>query len=362
MKKISSIFQQILLGAAIGVCLGLCIVFVFPSDFMINFGLDTMIYFLVMIVVSFILQITIHEAGHLLFGKIAGFKFISFRIGSYVLTKEDKFKISRLRIAGTGGQCLMEPSKPDYNKYLGYLLGGSICNLVVAFFFFMLCLFNQDLLIDIFSFSMLTVGMLLGLTNLIPMDIGIPNDGYNAYWITRNKDSMHSLYQQLMISKELVAGKGLDEVSDEYTSLYENANLNNPLNLCIEVNQASKLIHQGKFLEAKTLLERIRSIEMSDIYKNSITLDLVLIELLTSDCIDVDQYLNDKDKKRLNTDKNNVDSLLCQYGIELLVNKVDADVTLKYFNDACKNYPYQGVVQGLNKIRGKLEERSQQNG
>ena len=362
MKKFSSIFQQILLGVVIGICLGVCIIFVFPNDFIINFGLDTMIYFLVMFVVSFILHIVIHEGGHLLFGKLAGFKFISFRIGSYVLTKEDKFKISRLRIAGTGGQCLMEPAKPNYSNYLWYLLGGSVCNLGVAFLFFIISCMNQDLLFDIFSFSMVSVGMLLGLTNLIPMDIGIPNDGYNAYWITRNKESMQSLFQQLMISKELIEGKGLDEVSDEYTTLYENANLNNPLNLCIEINYISKLIHQEKYNEAKVILERIRNIEMSDIYKKSIQLDFVLIELLTSDSIDINQYLSNKDKEKLNTDKNNVDSLLCQYGIELLVNKVNSDVTLKYFNDACKNYPYQGIIKGLNKIRGKLEERSQQNG
>ena len=362
MKKISSLFQQILLGVIIGAFLGVCIVFLFNDDFMLNFGLDTMFYFIVMILVSFILQIIIHESGHLLFGHLAGLKFISFRIGSYVLTKEDKFKISRLSLAGTGGQCLMEPAKPSYMKYIGYLLGGGLCNIVSAFLFFGISLVNQDLLLDIFSFSMFAVGILLGLTNLIPLDLGIPNDGSNAYWITRNRESMHSLYQQLMISKELTMGKGLDEVADEYTVVFEHANLNNPLNLCIEVNHASKLIYQEKYKEAKRLLERIRVLEMSDIFKTSIQLDLVLLELLTSENIDIDQYLGKKDKDKMNKNKHDLTSLLCQYGIDLLVNKTDANVSLKYFNDLCKKYPYQGIVKGLKSIRNKITERGQLNG
>ena len=362
MKKFSSFVQQVLLGIIVGAILGVCIVFLFKDDFMINFGFDTMIYFCVMLLVSFILQIIIHEGGHLIFGKLAGFKFISFRIGSYVLTKEDKVKISRLSLPGTAGQCLMEPAQPSYMKYIGYLLGGSLCNLVAALLFFMISLVNQDLLLDIFSFSMFAVGLLLGLTNLVPLDLGLPNDGSNAYWITRNRDSMYSLYQQLMISKELTLGKGLDEVDDKYTVVYENANLNNPLNLCIEVNHASKLIYQERYKEAKRLLERIKDVDMSDIYKESIQLDLVLLELFTSDNINVDQYLSDKDKEKMNKNKHDLVSLLCQYGIELLVNKTDADIALKYFKDLCKKYPYQGIVKGLKEIQKKLEERGQQNG
>ena len=362
MKKISSFIQQVLLGIVVGAVLGVSIVVVFKEDFMSNFGFDTMIYFGVMLLVSFILQIIIHEGGHLLFGHLAGFKFISFRIGSYVLTKEDEFKISRLSLAGTGGQCLMEPTKASYTRYMGYLLGGGLCNLVSALLFFGLSIVNQDLLLDIFSFSMFSIGLLLGLTNLIPLDLGIPNDGSNAYWITRNRESMHSLYQQLMISKELTESKGLDEVDDEYTLVYENANLNNPLNLTIEINQASKLIYQAKYKEAKRLLERIRIQEMSEIFRNSIQLDLVLLELLTSENINIDQYLSKKDKEKMYKNKNDLVSLLCQYGIELLVEKKDASVSLKYFKDLCKKYPYQGIVKGLKEIQKKLEERSHQNG
>ena len=153
MNKISSFLLQIVLGVIIGLVIGGFMFEILPVDVFINFGIDTFIYFMIMIVVSFILQLILHEAGHLLFGKLANFKFISFRIGSYVLTKEDKFKISRLKLAGTGGQCLMEPAEPNYSKYLWYLLGGGLCNLVVACLFLFIGIINQDLLIDIFSFS-----------------------------------------------------------------------------------------------------------------------------------------------------------------------------------------------------------------
>ena len=360
MKKISSFFQQILLGVIIGIVLGIFILVIFNDSFYDNFGMDTMIYFIVMMGLSFILQIIIHEGGHLLFGYLKQFKFISFRIGSYVITKESgKLKLSRYHLAGTAGQCLLEPSKPDYKSYIVYLLGGGISNLVFALLFLGIGILSSDLLLDIFSFSMFALGLLLGLTNLIPLDLGIPNDGYNVYWLMRNSESEKSFYQQLMISKEMAEGKGLNEINEEYFEIYENANLNNPLNMCIKTNKASRLIFQEKYEDAKRLLERLKLIETSDVFKKSIIQDLVLIELLTSENIDVNQYLDEKQKKYMSSNKNDISSLLNQYGIECLVNKNEnqAMIALKYFNDVCKTYPYQGIVCDLKEIQRKIEER-----
>jgi len=57
------------------------------------------------IYVAIFLQIIIHEAGHLMFGLISGYRFSSFRVGSLMLIKkEGTIKLRRLSIAGTGGQ------------------------------------------------------------------------------------------------------------------------------------------------------------------------------------------------------------------------------------------------------------------
>jgi len=56
------------------------------------------------------LQLIIHEAGHLVFGMRSGYRFSSFRIGSFMWIREnDKIHCKRMSLAGTGGQCLMCP-------------------------------------------------------------------------------------------------------------------------------------------------------------------------------------------------------------------------------------------------------------
>lgn len=91
--------------------------------------------------IAMLIQIIVHEAGHLVFGLISGYKFSSFRIFSFMWVKEDgKMRLKRLSIAGTGGQCLMSP--PDMVDgripVVLYNLGGSLMNVIVSLVFFML--------------------------------------------------------------------------------------------------------------------------------------------------------------------------------------------------------------------------------
>lgn len=80
-----------------------------------------------------LIQIIIHESGHLVFGLFTGYKFSSFRIFSFMWVKENgKVRLRRLSIAGTGGQCLMSP--PDMVEgripVVLYNLGGSFMNIL----------------------------------------------------------------------------------------------------------------------------------------------------------------------------------------------------------------------------------------
>ncbi|MGN1344986.1 MAG: hypothetical protein ACI4U3_10410 [Traorella sp.] len=360
MNRMKSILIQIGLGILIGLGLGILMLFVFDESFFDNYGFSTLVYLLIMVFISFILQIIFHEAGHLLFGYLAGFKFVSFRIGSYIITKEDqKFKLGRYHLQNTAGQCLMEPSLPNYKNYLLYNLGGGIVNLAVSLLFLILGILNHDLLFDIFCFSLLSVGIFLGLTNLIPLDVGIPNDGYNAYWMSKDKSSIQALYQQLMISKELASGKKMSELEKDLIEIGEDAQLNNPLNMCIAVNQTSYLIYNKQYEEALDKLKKMNNVKTSRVFKEAIMINLLLIELLTSENPKIDLYMDSKLKKKFQNDKNDIDSLLVQYGIDLLINQDEKAslVDLKYFNDACKSYPYQGIVQEVKELQKKLEER-----
>ena len=62
---------------------------------------------------AFLLQLILHEAGHLLFGLATGYRFASFRVGNLIWIKTDGgLRRGTYRLAGTAGQCLLFPPEP----------------------------------------------------------------------------------------------------------------------------------------------------------------------------------------------------------------------------------------------------------
>ena len=360
-KKTKGILVQLVMGLILGLFLGGVLISVFKLE---RFGFDIMIYYLILVIVAYILQIVIHEGGHCLFGYLNGFEFRSFRIGSYMWVKENgRIRFVRYRLAGTGGQCLMDPPEPDFKAYIWYNVGGGICNLVSALLFLVLGVLFHDTMFNIFCFCMVSLGLLFGFMNLIPIDVEVPNDGYNAYSMVKERESVQSLYQQLILSKEFADGKRLDEIDEKYFELYNGADLSNPLNTCIEANKGSRYLTQKRYVEAKECLENLFEKEITQVYRNAVVYDLVLIELLTSDKPDIDKYLDEKTKKKMSRNKTDISSLLDQYGIDLLIyhDEEQAKIDLKYFHDVCKAYPYKGILEGVKECQKLIEERKMQN-
>ena len=132
--------------------------------------------------VSFAVQIILHETGHLLGGLLTGYKFCSFRIGNLQLQRENgSLRFCRLKLAGTGGQCLMTPPEPVDRKIpvMLYNLAGPLMNLFTAL-----------LALGVYSrldrtgagaallFMFALAGFYLAITNGIPLRLGpIDNDG-----------------------------------------------------------------------------------------------------------------------------------------------------------------------------------------
>lgn len=63
---------------------------------------------LIALCVAELIQIIFHEAGHLIFGLLTGYRFSSFRIVNLMWVKLDgRVQFRRLNFTGIGGQCLM---------------------------------------------------------------------------------------------------------------------------------------------------------------------------------------------------------------------------------------------------------------
>lgn len=167
-----------------------------------NFGM------LVVLVIVIFLQIIIHEAGHLKFGKISGYTFISFRVLNCMWVKENnQLKFKRLSITGAGGQCLMSPPEMKDGKIpiILYNLGGAILYIVTGLFFLIICIWIWELsFLTAILFLLSIVGFATGLANGIPMRLNlVDNDGYNALISSKNQESIRGFWLQLRANEKL---------------------------------------------------------------------------------------------------------------------------------------------------------------
>lgn len=201
-KKIINGLLQILgimiVGGLIGYAVGKI-----AGDSLSSVDKPNIILFLITGVIAFILQIIVHEAGHLFFGLLSGYKFISFRVFDFKIIKDEngKLKIRFERLAGTGGQCLMRAPKyvEGEFKYKLYLLGGVTFNLLFSIVFWLV-------LPNYYTLLFALIGFALAFLNLIPMGF---NDGMTLYHASKDETTRFVLYSQLEYVYYQSIGKNL---------------------------------------------------------------------------------------------------------------------------------------------------------
>ena len=228
-KQILSFLAYILLGGILGVLLA-----IFFPDVVLGNIFGNAIALVMGVFVGLFLQILIHEAGHLIFGLLTGYSFVSYRVGSVALIRvQNKFKIKRFHIPGTAGQCLMNP--PDYKEgeipYFWYNSGGVIINLIAS----MICLVvvaqsNSSPYIQSLWLGFALVGFILAITNGIPQKIeGMPNDGYNIKMIKEDEQSKYAFFVQLRVNALLSEGVRLKDLPLEMVHVKDAEDFSNPL-------------------------------------------------------------------------------------------------------------------------------------
>ncbi|WP_192822920.1 M50 family metallopeptidase [Rufibacter sp. LB8] len=82
---------------------------------------------------AFVGQVVVHEFGHFLFGKLAGMRFYSFRVGFLALEIENgRLRFRLYKNLGYLGLCVMLPTQEGHNRktLMLYMVGGLVLNLV----------------------------------------------------------------------------------------------------------------------------------------------------------------------------------------------------------------------------------------
>ena len=323
---------------------------------------------LVFLYVAIMIHIVLHEAGHLAFGLMSGYHFSSFRIGSHMLMKEDgKLVHRKLKIAGTGGQCLMSPPEMVDGKFpvVLYNLGGSLVNLVVtAMVIPVFGAIDKGSIFALFFFLFIAMGAITGLSNGIPLRTNtIDNDGYNAISLGKSREAMGAFWIQMKVNEQLTKGLRVKDMPDEWFEVPSDEAMKNSMVATIGVYAANRLMDQHRFDEAETLMNHLLDIESGIValHRNLIICDLVYLELIGQNRSDRLETLYSKElKKFIKTMKTFPSVIRTEYAYALLVEKDQgkAAKAMEVFEKVAKTYPYPNDINSERELIQTAEEKA----
>ena len=300
-------------------------------------------------------HLILHEAGHLLFGLLSGYKFSSFRIFSFMWIKENgKIKTKRLNIAGTAGQCLMTP--PDVSDgrfpYALYNLGGAIMNIAVGTvclglsFAFKGILYLSDVMLIFAVF-----GYLYAIINGIPMRLGaVDNDGYNVYAMSESSEAMRAFGIQMKVNEQIARGVRLKDMPEEWFAVPSDEAMKNSMVAVIGVFACNRLMDSQMFEQADALMAHMLELNSGivGLHRCLMVCDRMYIEMITQNRKDILCGMLDKEQKAImKSMKNFLSVLRTEYVYSLLCDKdkPKADMIKLQFEKCAKTYPYQSDVQ-----------------
>lgn len=319
----------------------------------------TIVLYIFIFYFAFIIQIIIHEAGHLIFGLLSGYEFISFRVGSITIVKDQgKFKLKKFKIKGTGGQCLMMPKTNNYEEinYVLYNLGGILMNFIASIIcLLILMLVDTNQYIKVMLSEFILIGVICVISNGIPMKLsGISNDGYNTMSISRDKFIKYCFYIQLKVNGLLSKGMRFKDMPIEWFNVKEGADLNNHLVTFLKIMEANYYQDKLDFNLAKECYENIldNAPNIIKLYENEIKCELLFYEILNGNMEKVDELYTKELRNYIKVTDCYISRkrLMYVYNLIVLKDKKKADKVLGEFEKLKKSYPIKGDIESEEEI------------
>lgn len=360
-KKKKIVWQQymgtavmMLAGVICGAVIALCFD-KFTAEIPLHKKIMSHIGLLVGMCLAFLFNMIMHEVGHLVFGLLTGYKFSSFRIASFMWMKEDgKLKFKRIKIAGTGGQCLMIPPDMKDGKIplVLYNLGGSFVNIIAGFLFLIGYYFSSKIaFLSSFFLIFAVVAFISAMINGIPMRLGtVDNDGYNAFALSKNKEAVEAFWVQLKIVEQNSKGIRLKDMPAEWFNVPTDEAMKNSMVATRGVFACNRLMDEERFEEADTLMNHLLEIDSGivGLHRNLLICDRIYVELIRkSRCEVIESMMTAEQKQFMKTMKRFPSVLRTQYTIALLFENdtVKAETIKNEFEKVAKTYPYPQDIE-----------------
>lgn len=246
--------------------------------------------FICFFLITLFLQVTLHEAGHLICGLASGYRFVSFRIFNFTwIRKDGKWVLKRFSVAGTGGQCLLAPpDRPEEEiPVCGYNMGGVMMNILTALVALGFLLWMEDLpfMLSVFLVFWVIIGLFLGVTNGVPMKLGgIGNDAYTLRLLRHNPATKHALILQLRINALIQEGMRPKDMPEEWFKQdAATIDYKDILQATIGLMNVSRLLDREEWEDAYRLLEDVKShsSELIGILQQETDAELLFTALVT---------------------------------------------------------------------------------
>lgn len=359
-----------ILYLAVGVLCGIFVVlssdpekfFGTPGDFALQ-----MFFCMVLILAAYLIQSVIHEFGHLVFGLLTGYKFISFRIGSFMFIKKDgKLRIKLYNIVGTGGQCLMMPPpwKEDLPTAL-YNFGGCIFNFVSAVLFFLLfAIAEKGSFAALFSGILCAVGFGNVLLNGIPLRInGISNDGNNALVLGKNPSALRAFWLQLYVNGLISKGERYKNMPEEWFFVPSGEDLFDPMVCTVGVMKYNYYFDIHDFEKAETVANyMLHAPGLLGLHRNELSCELLFLRIFRGAAPEEINALYTRElDKYIKATANYVSRRRLAYAYQLLYlkNITMAQKCLEVFEKTVKTYPYSSEIENEKEIIELIKAKSE---
>lgn len=338
----------------------------FYAQYRVNINYGNEIFkictYLLLVITIYGIHVIIHELGHLCFGKLTGYKFVSFRIGNFMIIKKDKLEFKKLSIAGTLGQCLMAPPALENDRipYILYNLGGSLFNLISSIILLIIYFLVDNLLVKVILIVMIIIGILICLTNILPLEMIVNNDGYNVLSLYKNPKSIYYFWLQLKVNELLSKDISLAEMNEEWFKMPKADDLNDSFVALVAVMICNRLLEKGDYNKTKESIEYILSLETGivEIHQNLLVCDLIYCKLILGE-LDIDELLTKKQTKFMKMMNNFISVIRVEYAISSLYeNNIEKSSFLKQkFIKICKNYPYTSDLKMEEKLMELVDSK-----
>ena len=324
----------------------------------LNFGVMEYTVFLLFIVLTYHISIIVHELGHLVFGKLSGLRFLSFRYMSFVLLKNADGNIifTRYSIMGTAGQCIMIPDKEKDMPLFWFNAGGVIMNGLAILLAVLFILWDLGFYMNAFWVIFLIINALLIILNWLPWK-HLSNDGNNYREAKRHVASKEAFKSLLLLHEKLIYGNRLSEM-DLSDVMDRTLDVTHNLERNLALIVALKHLYSLDFKAYSASIEAIKSnVNLDKGMLNGLIKPYVyLCELIENS----DQALSIKDKQTttlLKSMRHEALFVLISWYELLIINRVSDETLSKRFFLLCDKSPAQGESEDLKALYEALHAR-----